>query len=182
MDTFLTVLNWTTPPIVGALIGYATNSIAIKMLFRPLRAKHLFGWRLPLTPGVIPRHREALAANIGEVVGRELLSEDAIRNYVDAPEFRSAVEEMMHVPVIPNPLRRRLRERLISLLVSRVVALRNRIEVDKLIATRVNQQDVHDMEGMVLGVTKQHLRWISWFGALLGALIGCLQLVLNVLS
>ena len=182
MDTFLTVLSWTTPPIVGALIGYATNRIAIKMLFRPLQAKHLVRWNLPLTPGIIPRNREALAANIGALVGRELLSEEAIRDYVDAPEFRSAVEEMMHVPVIPNPLRRRLRERLIGLVVGRVVALRNRIEVDKLIENRVNQYDVHAMEGMFLSVTQQHLRWVSWFGALLGALIGCIQLALNVLS
>ena len=182
MDTFLTVLSWTTPPIVGALIGYATNRIAIRMLFRPLQEKHLFGWRLPLTPGVIPRHREALAANIGAVVGGELLSEDAIRDYVDEPEFRTALERVMRVNFLPNPLLRRLREPLIGLLVGRVVALRNRIEVDKLIENRVNQYNVHAMEGMILSVTQQHLRWISWFGAVLGALIGCLQLVLNVLS
>ncbi len=179
MDTFLTVLSWTTPPIVGALIGYATNRIAIKMLFRPLRAKRLFGWRLPLTPGVIPRNHEALAANIGAVVGRELLSEDAIRNYLDDPEFRSALEHLMRVNFIPN---RRLRERLYRLVVDKMVKFRNEIEVDKRIEDRVKQYDVNDMEGMILRVTQQHLRWISWFGALLGALIGCLQLVLNVLS
>lgn len=182
MDTFLTVLSWMTPPVVGALIGYATNRIAIKMLFRPFQKKHLFGRRIPLTPGVIPHNREKLAANIGAVVGGELLSEEAIRNYVDDPEFRNAVEEMVRVPVIPNPLRRRLREGLVGLLVGRVVALRNRVDVGKLVETRVNQYDVHAMEGMILGVAKQHLKWISWFGALLGALIGCLQLALNLLS
>ena len=62
MDTFLTVLSWATPPIVGALIGYATNKIASKMLFWPLEPKYLVRWRIPLTPGVIPRNREDLAA------------------------------------------------------------------------------------------------------------------------
>ena len=180
MDTFLTVLSWTAPPIVGAIIGYATNWIAIRMLFRPHQPKHLFRWQLPLTPGVIPRHREALAVNIGNVVGGQLLSEDAIRNYTNGSEFRNGLERVMRF--MPNPLRSRLREPLSGLLVGSVVALRSRIEVDKLVETQVNQYDVHAMEGMILGVAKQHLRWISWFGAFLGALIGCLQLLLNVLS
>ena len=104
MDTFLTVLSWTTPPIVGAIIGYATNTIAIKMLFRPHQPKHLWlvGWQLPLTPGVIPRHREALAANIGDVVERELLSEDAIRDYTDYSEVRSTLEHLLRVNFVPN--------------------------------------------------------------------------------
>ena len=116
------------------------------------------------------------------MVGRELLSEKAIRDYVDDPEFRSAVEEMVRVPVIPDALRRRLREGLIGLLVGRAVALRSRVDVGKLVETQVNKYDVSEIEDMVLKVTRQHLRWISWFGAVLGALIGCLQLALNLLS
>ena len=177
MDTFLTVLSWTTPPIVGALIGYATNRIAIKMLFRPLRAKYLFGWRLPLTPGVIPRNREKIAASIGDVVGEKLLSEEAIRNYANDPKFRGAVEGM--IPRLLRPVLRPLVEPLIRLI---IVRLRSRLKADTFIEDQVKQYDVHTMEGMILSVTQQHLRWISWFGALLGALIGCLQLLLNVLS
>ena len=40
--------------VVGALIGGITNTLAIKMLFHPYEAKHLFGKRVPLTPGVVP--------------------------------------------------------------------------------------------------------------------------------
>ena len=179
MDTFLTVLSWTTPPIVGALIGYATNRIAIKMLFRPHQPKHLFRWQLPLTPGVIPRHREELAANIGAVVERELLSEDAIRNYAKDPEFRNGLEQFLRVNFVPN---RRLRERLYRFVVDQIVKYRKATEVNKLVEDQVKRYEVHTMEGIILSVTRKHLRWISWFGALLGALIGCLQLLLNVLS
>ena len=111
LDTFLTVLSWTTPPIVGAVIGYATNWIAIKMLFRPLRAKYLFGWRLPLTPGVIPRNRKQLAASIGEVVGEKLLSEEAIRKHANDPKFRGVVDGM--IPRLLRPALRPLIEPLI---------------------------------------------------------------------
>ena len=175
MDTFLTVLSWATPPIVGALIGYATNRIAIKMLFRPLEPKYLVRWRIPLTPGVIPRNREELAASIGTAVGGELLSKEAIRDYVDDPELRSAVEGMIPRPLgFSKPV-------LIRVLRALLGELRKRIDVPKLVEGRVNEYDIHDMERMILDVTERHLRWISWFGAILGALVGCLQLVLNVL-
>lgn len=62
------------PPCIGAFIGYLTNKIAIRMLFRPLRPWHLWGLRVPMTPGVIPAKRQQLAANIGEMVGRHLLT------------------------------------------------------------------------------------------------------------
>lgn len=61
-------------PCIGAFIGYLTNKIAIRMLFRPLRPWFLFGVRVPMTPGVIPSKRHALAVNIGEMVGRHLLT------------------------------------------------------------------------------------------------------------
>ena len=51
------VLSWLAPPLLGAIIGYVTNTIAIRMLFRPLRPWYIWKWRLPLTPGIIPSKR-----------------------------------------------------------------------------------------------------------------------------
>ena len=68
------LLGFLGPPCIGAFIGYLTNKIAIRMLFRPLRPWHLWGLRVPMTPGVIPGKRQQLAANIGEMVGRHLLT------------------------------------------------------------------------------------------------------------
>ncbi len=69
-----TLLAYGGPPVIGAFIGYLTNKIAIRMLFRPLRPWHIFGLRVPMTPGVIPSKREQLAENIGEMVGSHLLT------------------------------------------------------------------------------------------------------------
>ena len=49
------LLLFCVPPLVGALIGFITNVLAIKMLFRPLRPHYLFGLRIPFTPGILPR-------------------------------------------------------------------------------------------------------------------------------
>lgn len=66
-------------PLIGAGIGYCTNYIAVKMLFRPLHPITLFGRRLPLTPGVIPKEQARLAHAVGGLVGRELLNESDVK-------------------------------------------------------------------------------------------------------
>jgi uncharacterized membrane protein YheB (UPF0754 family) len=83
---------WIAPPAVGAIIGYVTNDIAIKMLFRPLAEKRIFGLRVPFTPGILPRQRHQLADNIGRMVARELITEDIIRERIRRDDFRLTLE------------------------------------------------------------------------------------------
>ncbi|MFP4491271.1 MAG: DUF445 domain-containing protein [Spirochaetaceae bacterium] len=89
-------LVWAVPPLIGAVIGYVTNVIAIKMLFRPLREKRLFGLRLPLTPGIIPQQRHTLAESIGVMVSRDLITEDAVRGQLSSPGFGGTVRKKLH--------------------------------------------------------------------------------------
>ena len=91
MDAALGVLPWILPPLLGAIIGYVTNRIAIKMLFRPLNPKRILGLRVPLTPGVIPRNRFDLARTIGRMVSEQLLSPQALREQLESPEFRDRI-------------------------------------------------------------------------------------------
>lgn len=92
-------LVWLMPPLLGALIGYVTNYIAIRMLFRPLRPWRLCGVRLPLTPGIIPAKRGELARRMGEMVGSHLLTAEDVRRTLATPAFRrelkSAVNEKL---------------------------------------------------------------------------------------
>ena len=55
-------------PLIGAVIGYVTNWIAVKMLFRPRKEIRVFGKRLPFTPGVIPRGQGRLARAVGNAL------------------------------------------------------------------------------------------------------------------
>ena len=75
-------------PCIGAFIGYLTNVVAIRMLFRPLRPWYLFGLRVPMTPGVIPSKRHDLAVNIGEMVGRHLLTSKDIGAAISDEPFQ----------------------------------------------------------------------------------------------
>ena len=70
--------NFVIKPLVGAVIGYSTNWLAIKMLFRPHEEKKIGGLKVPFTPGVIPRERERIARSLGGAVGQQLLTEEVI--------------------------------------------------------------------------------------------------------
>ena len=86
------LLVWVVPLLWGALIGYFTNALAIRMLFRPLARKYLLGIPVPLTPGIIPRRRAELARSIARMVARDLLSPEAVRVRLQSKTFRVALE------------------------------------------------------------------------------------------
>ncbi|WP_110928989.1 DUF445 domain-containing protein [Bacillus massiliglaciei] len=68
--------------IIGALIGGFTNLLAIRMLFRPYKAIHVFGKRLPFTPGLIPKRQEELASQLGKLVVEHLITPESIERKV----------------------------------------------------------------------------------------------------
>jgi uncharacterized membrane protein YheB (UPF0754 family) len=90
-DTLLLVLPWILPPLIGAIIGYVTNMIAIKMLFRPLYEKRVFGIRIPFTPGIIPKQRHLLADSIGNMVSKNLLTANSLRSHMGSPVFQEGL-------------------------------------------------------------------------------------------
>ncbi|NJL49842.1 MAG: DUF445 domain-containing protein [Leptolyngbyaceae cyanobacterium SM2_5_2] len=68
------------PPLFGGVIGYFTNDIAIKMLFRPYRAIYVGNQRLPFTPGLIPSNQERLAKRISDTIMGSLLTPEELQN------------------------------------------------------------------------------------------------------
>ncbi|MCK8823730.1 DUF445 family protein [Fuchsiella alkaliacetigena] len=91
----MNLMIFVVSPMVGSVIGYFTNWVAIKMLFRPLTEKRIFGLKLPFTPGVIPRRRGKLAESIGDMVGRQLLTADAFHNILQSENMRSKLKEFI---------------------------------------------------------------------------------------
>jgi uncharacterized membrane protein YheB (UPF0754 family) len=77
--------------LVGAVIGGFTNALAIRMLFRPYHAKYIGRWKLPFTPGLIPKRREQLATQLGNMVVNHLLTEEAIAKKIQDPSFKKQV-------------------------------------------------------------------------------------------
>lgn len=88
-------------PLLGGLIGYITNDIAIRMLFRPHKAKYLFGIHIPFTPGIIPKEKGRIAEAIGGVISENLMNNEVLEKYLLSDEMigkvRSAVEEFISI-------------------------------------------------------------------------------------
>ncbi len=90
---FYTYWPYMLPPLLGAIIGYVTNYIAIKMLFRPLHPWHVLGVRVPLTPGIIPSQRHELARKMGEMVGSHLLTTTDVAQTLEKPLFQQKLQQ-----------------------------------------------------------------------------------------
>lgn len=82
-------------PLVGAVIGYFTNYLAVKMLFHPRQEIKVFGHTLPFTPGVIPKGKTRLAKAIGEVVGNTLLTKEDITNNLLAEDMKEVLSKQV---------------------------------------------------------------------------------------
>ena len=85
--------------VIGAIIGGVTNMIAVRMLFHPFKAYHLFGKRIPFTPGLIPKRREEIATKIGQVIEEHLLTESLIKSKLNEPSTREAIDDMLYKQV-----------------------------------------------------------------------------------
>lgn len=83
------------PPVIGGIIGYFTNDLAIKMLFRPYKPKYLGRIRLPFTPGIVPRRLEDLAVLLGREVEARFFNADDLEILFQSVEFSSAVAESL---------------------------------------------------------------------------------------
>ena len=80
---------------IGALIGGFTNHLAIKMLFRPHEAKYIGSWRLPFTPGLIPKRRDELARQLGKTVTNYLLTPETFKKKLLTPEMEKKAEDFL---------------------------------------------------------------------------------------
>jgi uncharacterized membrane protein YheB (UPF0754 family) len=91
------------PPLFGSIIGYFTNDIAIRMLFRPYRAIYLWGQRLPFTPGLIPANQERLAKRVSDTIMGSLLTPDELhklaRKLLETDRTKAAIQWLLELAV-----------------------------------------------------------------------------------
>ncbi len=72
------MFHYIVGPLVGAVIGYITNDIAIRMLFRPHQPKYIMGVHIPFTPGIIPKEKSRIATSIGKAVSENLMNREVL--------------------------------------------------------------------------------------------------------
>ena len=92
-------ISYIVAPLLGGIIGYITNDIAIRMLFRPHTAKYLFGMKIPFTPGIIPKEKGRIAEAIGGAISQNLMNQEVLQRYLLSDDMtlkvRASVEEFI---------------------------------------------------------------------------------------
>ena len=87
------IISLLSGPVVGAIIGYFTNYIAVKMLFHPRNPITVGGYTLPFTPGMIPKRKKDLAKAIGRAVEDELFGEKEVKEILLAEDTKRVITE-----------------------------------------------------------------------------------------
>ncbi len=184
-------LPFVLPPLVGAVIGGVTNDVAIRMLFRPYAPKYLGKWRLPLTPGLIPRERSHISAAIAEtfvahVFGNDDVAELFLTDKVKE-QLASRVDEligklggMLDVNETMLSMARTMAGNYLIAEIGKVAqhAGDDSAAIQSRIQQKIDELDVATLEELVLGFSRKQFRHITWFGVLLGFMIGVVQVLI----
>jgi uncharacterized membrane protein YheB (UPF0754 family) len=92
LDAFILIVFMV---VIGALIGGVTNSLAIKMLFRPYKAYYIGRFKVPFTPGLIPKRRGELAEQLGNMVVDHLITPESLQKKIMNDDFQRDVTEWL---------------------------------------------------------------------------------------
>ncbi|MCB0333525.1 MAG: DUF445 family protein [Bdellovibrionales bacterium] len=185
-------------PLIGALIGWVTNYIAVKMLFHPRRPLRLLFFSVQ---GVFPKRQKALAHKLGKIVSDELIS---VGDITEKLKGKATSEEVLHtvadriekvltdrLPVIIPMVAMFLTPDLIQMIKNAFMDdLRSMIGdvIEKLSHELESELDVHEMveekvanfssdklEEILFAIMSKEFRFIELVGAVLGFLIGLVQ-------
>lgn len=193
---------WIAIPLLGGVIGYVTNRIAVTMIFRPVEPVNVLGLRVQ---GLIGRRQQDLAESIGRVVGSHLLSHEDIAKAFARLDFEAVIgdvlgnalepkiAELRQMPLIGGFLtderigdlkasvaRGIARDK--DLLLAKIeAAIEDGLDVQAIVTEKVAAFPVPRLEELVLEVANRELRAIELLGGVLGLLIGLLQVALLVL-
>ena len=178
------------PPLIGAVIGGVTNDVAIRMLFRPYDAIRIAGWQLPLTPGLIPRERHHIAAAIADTFVAHVFSSEDVTELFLTDGVKQQLQERVGELItrlggmleINDTMLTMAKGMATNMLIAEIgkVAEQAGSESDQIkqrIQAKIDNLDVATLEELVLGFSRKQFRHITWFGVLLGALIGVVQVV-----
>ncbi len=191
--------TWLMIPAVGGLIGYTTNRLAVKMIFRPIKPVNVLGLKIQ---GLMPRRQQDIAGSIGEVVGDHLVSHEDLANGLKNFDMTALLTEVLQVGLEPKIAELRnlpliggfltddrideLRKSIVDSLLKRKDdilekiedALEEGLDVRTIVTEKVAAFPVEKLESLVIKVASKELRAIEILGGVLGIVIGLGQVAL----
>lgn len=185
--------------IVGGIIGYITNVIAIKLIFRPIEPI-----KIPIINkeiiGLIPKRKSEIAQNIGQVIQDELIDiDELIKNVVSENDkdeivfyIKNKINDVVDKKINQSPLGfmgigkmvndfisehlddeiKNAVDELTEVLINKG---KDRINIQEIVKDKINELDLYKLEEIILSIVKKELKHIETLGLVLGFFIGLVQ-------
>ncbi|MCF7926887.1 MAG: DUF445 family protein [Candidatus Izimaplasma sp.] len=186
--------------LIGGLIGWSTNKLAIKMLFRPVNPINLGLFKLQ---GVFPKRKDKMAKSLAEIIEKELLSKEALMDKILSDENKNQLKD-----TVTNSFVKRVTEMLPPMAkmflgenpeakIRKIIDKNkdkifegifedikkdgfNNISVYELVKDRIDSLDFVEFEKIIFGLMSKELRFVEIIGLFLGSIIGLIQYFITV--
>jgi len=185
-------------PLLAGTIGWLTNYLAIRMLFRPHKRKRFLFWHLQ---GLIPMRRKEIAEKIADAIGEHLLDQKTLKEFLDGVAnissynkiiagrldnffyYRLADIHPMVEAFMTEDLKQKIKGHLVVEIRSGLLDVQdvfqrdllNRLNIKKVVYERIMGYDFQKFEKIILSIASNELQTIEFLGAILGFSIGLLQ-------
>lgn len=195
-------MMWVIFPLIGGVIGWVTNFVAIKMLFYPRNPVKLGLFKIQ---GVFPKRQKMFAERISKVVSEELLHIDEIKDAIKKPENLEEVYGMIDekievflktklgqampllamfindksIATIKGVLTEEVKGMLPEAIDKFADNLESHFDIQEVVFQKVAAFPVEKLEGVLMGILQKELKFIEIVGAVLGALIGVIQVIIS---
>ncbi len=184
-------------PSISALIGWITNFIAVKMIFRPRKEISILGLKIQ---GLMPKRKSDLARKIGETVENELISHADIKNAINTPEVQNeildtvatAIEKFINEKLAGNPMvsmmlsgglldqikdsfKEEMRTVLPELIDKMFAKMGDQLDLKDIVTKKIEGFDMSKLEEIVYKISAKELKAIEVLGGVLGFVVGLVQ-------
>ncbi|MFP4203305.1 MAG: DUF445 domain-containing protein [Opitutales bacterium] len=191
-------------PFIAAGIGWLTNWVAIQMLFHPRKPMRVFFWGWQ---GLIPRRQPQLASESAEIIEREILQQHMIQHEIRKIDLEPYLNRVAHTLVwerIGPQLRSfpllggfindntlgkfetiaaaEIKKEAVPLMENVAGRFEASVNLKQMIEDNIASFDIDRLEQIVTAVAKREFRTIERLGAVLGFIIGCVQILLFQLT
>ncbi|MBY6917158.1 MULTISPECIES: DUF445 family protein [Clostridium] len=182
--------------LIGGLIGWVTNILAIKLLFRPIKPIKIPILNIEII-GLIPKRQKEIAKNIGEVIANELLTVDDLFSEIikedDKEDFNEYIKNKIvtiiteKINFIPAPFNMMIKNYIDEMINNElnpiindiyntiIIKSKEKIDIQKIVEEKINLLDLNKLESIIISVAKKELKHIEILGFILGGLIGIIQ-------
>ena len=183
-------------PLIAALIGWVTNYLAVKMIFRPRIPVRVFGITFQ---GLIPKRQMQIAASIGETVASDLLSHDDIKDVLGKLDLAEQVQHLIDrqlesfiakfpmaamflqgdsLAQVKSAIRAEVEVALPQFIEKIMQGVEKNLDFKQIVSARIEAFDLSKLEEIVYRISARELKAIEYLGGVLGFLVGIIQVLL----